>query len=165
MSTSVKNLLVLLLFISCSTTKNSNTLKVYQSAIYTKQEFLGNIPVDDNNNPLQKGYWLHHFIAVEVKGDKLPKWESLMINGKENLISFSTINDSTIYIGKEKNSLTDIFFSPKESRKLILVKVEDFVSEIQLLKPPFVLLGKLGEKDIKIIINSEPVYLETEAKP
>lgn len=165
MHSTLKYLLVFLLFISCYSSTNIDKLKVYQSAFFTKQEFVGNIPVDDKDNPLQKGYWLQHIIVIEVKEDVLPKWESLIINEKESIINYSSIQNTPIYIGKDNKNLKSIFVSAKNNGKLMLLKVEDYFTEIPLLKPEIILIGKLGEKTLKIAIKNEPIILETEARP
>lgn len=165
MHSTLKYLLVFLLFLSCYSSTNIDKLKVYQSVIFTKQEFVGNIPVDDKDNPLQKGYWLQHIIVIEVKENVLPKWESLVINGKENKVSFFSIHDTIFNIGIEKNTGNKVNFYPKNSGKLFLIKVEDYFTEIPLLKPEIILIGKLGEKTLKIAIKNEPIILETEARP
>lgn len=165
MQSFLKYLVVVFLFISCSSAKNYGIFKVYESIIYTKQEFVGNIPIDDNGNPLQKGYWLQHIIVVEVKGDVLPKWENLLINGKENSINFSSINDTIFNLGKEKNTLTNINIYPKNGGKLVLLKVEDFISEIPMTNPEIFLVGKMDEKTIKIPIKKGPFLIENEVRP
>lgn len=165
MLSSFKYLLVFLFLTSCSTSNKIEKLIVYQSAIFTKQEFVGNITVDDNNNPLQKGYWLQHLIVIEVSNSSLPKWENLMINDQENQINFSSIQDSIFNIGKEKMTSNIINIYPKNGGKLFLLKVEDFSTELPLSKTQFILNGKVGEKSCQIKLNKEPILLETEARP
>ena len=160
-----KYLLFSILFVSCIGTKNVQELNIEQSWVFTIQEFVGNIQVDENGKPLNKGYWLKHFIVMEIKGDVLPKWESLMINDKENIINYSSIHDTVIYIGKDKNTFKNIFVSTKKNGKLLLLKVEDYFTELPFKNPMFTLNGKLGEKKVSILLKNDPVLIENQVRP
>ena len=43
-----------ILFVSCIGTKNVQELNIEQSWVFTIQEFVGNIQVDENGKPLNK---------------------------------------------------------------------------------------------------------------
>ncbi len=160
----IKYIILSSFLISCSSPKVSSILNVSEALIFTKQEFAGNIQVDENGNPLQKGYWLQHFLVVEIMGDALPKWESLEINGKQTVIKETEISDSVL-LGKEKNSSNKIILFPKKGGKLMLLKFEDHFSEVVLQNSQFFLIGKLKDKTIKFLIEKEPIWLENELRP
>ncbi|MBS4043780.1 MAG: hypothetical protein KGZ59_08185 [Chitinophagaceae bacterium] len=155
----------IILFSSCNSSQKIHQPKHHQSWLFTQQEMVGIIPVDENNNPMQKGYWLKHSFIFEVSDTNIIQWNTFSINQQKVIITHQSIKDSISSIGRDKNHQTIPKILPKKGHKLYLINAEDFHNELSLEKSTIYIEGFSMGKTIKIQLLKAPIMLESEIKP
>ena len=158
-------IIFILLIGSCNISNPIHQSKHYQSYLFTQQEMVGNIPVDENDNPLQKGYWLKHTLIVEVADTSFIQWKSFMLNQHEVMITQQSLRDSVINVGTDKFNQKVQQILPEKGKKFWIINAEDFNNELSSEKANINIEGLRKEKLIKISFSKAPIMLKSEIKP
>ncbi len=161
----LKYLLFSILIVSCIGSKNVQELNTVQSWVFTKQEFIGNLQVDENGNPINKGYWLKHFIVVETSDTNIVHWQKILVNSNENILIKVSKKDSTFTLDFDEINSKRTIIQTNKKNIIFLFETEDYTSTIPIINPTIKIIGKIFENEVFIIIKKTPILIENLPRP
>lgn len=152
-------------FISCMASKKSNEFKPVKVWFFTQQNFYGNIMVDENGNPSQKGYWFRHFIVVEIQDSIPPIFNAVFINYKQFSISNQKVVSNLINFARDAKTQQKISVQPQKSHQLLVIEIEDFESDNFITVANTKILGIVNPKKLSFNFEKEPIAIQKELIP
>lgn len=92
---------------------------IHKSYAFTRKTTAGNIPVDQNNQPLSTGVQQTHFIYIETPNDIVkPVWDTAWVNGAAYFIEPFKIIANEVQLGKVKDGEEEISFTAEPGHAL-----------------------------------------------
>jgi len=105
----------LLVFAAFGCTQKYGIIKTHA---YTKKMTAGNIPVDENNQPLSSGVQKIHLLFIETKVQEAPNWDTAWIEGKGYTTELLKITQAQLNIGKIKDGTEEVIIKPDNGNTL-----------------------------------------------
>jgi hypothetical protein len=78
----------------------------------------GNIPVDENGNPMHSGIHTNHFLFAETTGKTLPKFDTVYTNDRVYSVQAVEIKSGKKSIGKLKDAIKSTQLIAKRGNRL-----------------------------------------------
>ena len=110
-------LLFPLLLILCFCTK-AQSYNIIKSQAFLRTSTAGNIPVDENTNPTDKGITKNYLIYIETKGTALPQWETAYIDGLPYSIRTVEVTHTPVRLGALKGKKEPATVSKRPGNRL-----------------------------------------------
>lgn len=143
---------------ACTQTKSS----IRNSYAFFRMFIPGNLPVDDNGNPLHGPYPVR-IIYIETSGAATPKVESVQCGKWMFEGSVFAEEKVPVVVGKSKATGKDVVISPRKGNKLWRVELTP-TTEIRLSpNKNIVVRGVLGGRKFTRVISKE-TELESEIR-
>jgi hypothetical protein len=102
----------LYLFLSCLLLFCFNTqaqsYNIAKTQAFFRTSTAGNVQVDENGRPTNKGITKDYLIYIETKGSIQPKWETAYIDGLPYTIRTVEVQQTPVNLGPLKGQKTDV---------------------------------------------------------
>lgn len=157
----MKIIFVLLLIAAACVSCAQQKVSIKKMYAFNQLRFPGNIPVDDNGNPLITGPDTVIYIYIETSGTA-PGWQNAIINGRTYAVSATPVYSVPVDIGISEQNGQPISISAGKESKLwqIMLSLRDAWHKIPPTQPShapeeIILEGTYNGKPFKKIIMKQ----------
>ncbi len=164
----MKKIICLLTFVVFAQLLSIAQYNICKTQLYIKKSFAGNIAVDDNGNQITPRVTSTLLLYITTKGSYEPPFKQASIRSKKYRISFVSITDKKIEIGKKAEDETPLFIKTPKGYSLWQIAINpapvmDLSGKTTLLE--ITLSGTQKGKKTKYIIRKKPIVLVSDPTP
>lgn len=146
-----------ILFESCAQLKPANA-----GYVFTQPSFKGNIPVDEEGNPVHSGIDTFYFAVIELNNDIVLTVDSIRYKGKYLTASAFKIEEKQWIAGTRKDNADCVVMEAGEGNSLWRIEFTPDIKNNKINKQPLVIKGKNKGKAFTIELKQEIELLPVE---